>query len=138
MENTIDIASFFTKKNEEEGIWYEPKVEGRGIGIEFKLLGKASDANTIASEVYEKETDEASKEKDAVKRRDKNDKALAKRFAAVVTDVRATEGNTVFIEGKPLTYSRETVEYILLQSSVISEDILRAFIERENFMTKKH
>ena len=29
MENTIDIASFFTKKNEEEGIWYEPKVEGR-------------------------------------------------------------------------------------------------------------
>ena len=44
----------------------------------------------------------------------------------------------MFIEGKPLTYSRETVEYILLQSSVISEDILRAFIERENFMTKKH
>lgn len=138
MENTIDISDFFTKKNEEEGIWYEPQVEGRGIGIEFKLLGKASDANTIASEVFEKESDEASKEKDALKRKTLNDKALAKRIAAIVTDIRPVEGNSILIEGKPLTYSKETVEYILSQSSIISEDILKAFIERENFMTKKH
>lgn len=137
MENTIDIADFFTKKNEEEGIWYEPQVEGRGIGIEFKLLGKASDTNAIASEVYEKESDAASKEKDTIKKKDLSDKALAKRIAAIVTDVRPVGNNNIFIEGKPLTYSKDTVEYILSQSSVISEDILKAFIERENFMTKK-
>ena len=34
----IDISDFFTTQKEEEGVWFEPKVKGVGIGIEFKAI----------------------------------------------------------------------------------------------------
>ncbi len=137
----IDIADFFTSRNEEEGIWFEPKVkkDGKelGIGIEFRLLGNSSDAAVLAGELYEKELSVAEGEKDSVKKSHLERDALVKRIAAMVVDIRPKGGEEILIDGKPLSYSRQNVEAILAGSRVIRSQLLSAFMATENFMTRK-
>ena len=133
----IDISDFFTTQKEKEGIWFEPKVKGVGIGIEFKVLGTASDATIIAGEQYEKDSALAENEKDPVKKSHLNRDALVKRISAMVVDIRAKDEGEILIRGKPLTYSRENVEAILMGSRAIRTELLNAFMDSGNFMTRK-
>lgn len=137
----IDIADFFTTKNESEGIWFEPKIkkDGKetGIGIEFKLLGNASDEAVLAGEQYEKDLSLAEGEKDLVRKTRMEREALVKRISAMVIDIRARQGEEIVIDGKPLTYSKANVEAILEGSRVIRSQLLAAFMDTTNFMTRK-
>lgn len=133
----IDIADFFTTQKEEEGVWIEPKIKGKGIGIEFKVLGTASDATVIAGEQYEKDSALAEAEKDPVKKSHLNRDALVKRISAMVVDIRSKGDNSILIHGKPLTYSKENVEAILTGSRAIRTELLNAFMDAGNFMTRK-
>ena len=64
MAETLNVAKFFSKKNEEDGIWYEPKVRGVGVGFEVKVYGPNSTAAAIAQDKYQKARDEISKIED--------------------------------------------------------------------------
>jgi hypothetical protein len=41
------------------------------------------------------------------------------------------------LKGKPLVYSKENVETILDGSKAIKGDIMKAFLDTSNFMTRK-
>lgn len=136
-EDFIDISDYFTATNEKEGIWYEPKVKGRGIGIEFKILGKSSDASAIANEYYEKALAEADKESDTAKRSRLEAIALAKRVAAMVIDVRGKDGKNVRYKGNQLVFSKQVVEEIMIESEPIRSDLLHTLVDTSNFTKKK-
>lgn len=133
----VDIADFFTTENEKEGVWYEPVINGKGIGIEFKILGNSCDAAIRASEEYEKAIAASEKESDIVKRARLNSEAMAKRIEVMVTDIRGKDGKEILIKGQPLTYTKENVMMILNESKAIKSEILNAFTASETFMTKK-
>ena len=128
----IDISDFFTTDGEMNGVWYEPVVNGHGIGIEFKILGNSSDQAIMAAEQFEKDSAVAEKETNVVKKTRLEGAALNKRIAAMIVDVRGKD-----LKGKPLTYSKENVEAILDGSKAIRTDIMKAFLDSSNFMTRK-
>lgn len=134
---TVDIADFFTAEAEANGAWYEPVVNGKGIGIEFKLLGNSSDKAIVAAEAYEKALAESEKETDIVKRSRMERDALSKRIEVMVLDIRGKDGREILIRGKPLTYSKEAVMAILDGSKPIKTELLKAFTSSETFMTRK-
>lgn len=136
-KKVIDIADFFTTSREKEGVWYEPKIEDVGIGIEFKILGYSSDQNVISAEVYRKEHEEAEKETDPVKKNNMERDAVCKRIASLVTDIRGKDGNEIRIGGKPLSYSEEVVREILYENIDIRTDLFKATLETPNFQMKK-
>ena len=136
-EKSVDISQFFTTSNEKEGCWIEPKVNGIGIGIEFKVLGLSSDDVMIAADKYDKETEKIEKEADRVKKIKLGNDARVRRIASCVVDIRGKDGITPVIKGKPLTYSKEVVEEILMESPDIRDEILSASVNSANFMTKK-
>lgn len=133
----VDIADFFTTTREKEGVWYEPKVEGVGLGFEFKILGKASDENALSAEVYRKEHELAEKETDVAKRNELERNAVTKRVCAVITDLRAKDGVDLKMNGETLSYSKEMVYSIIYESIEIRTDVFAATFEDSNFMTKK-
>ena len=134
---TIDISDFFTTDGEMNGVWYEPVVNGHGIGIEFKILGNSSDQAIMAAEQFEKDSAVAEKETNVVKKTRLEGAALNKRIAAMIVDVRGKDGKEIMLKGKPLTYSKENVEAILDGSKAIRTDIMKAFLDSSNFMTRK-
>lgn len=134
---TVDIADFFTTEGETNGVWYEPVVNGRGIGIEFKVLGNSSDKAIMAAETYEKDLAACEKETDIVKKSRMERDALSKRIEVMVLDIRGKDGREILIQGKPLTYSKESVMAILDGSKPIRTELLKAFTTSETFMTKK-
>lgn len=133
----VDIGDYFTTDNETSGIWYEPVVNGKGIGIEFKILGNSSDQAIMAAEQYEKDYALTEKETDVLKKTRMEAKALTKRISAMVIDIRGKDGKEIAIKGKPLVYSKENVEMILDGSKAIKSDIMKAFLDTSNFMTRK-
>lgn len=133
----IELSDLFTTSNEREGIWYEPKVNGSGIGVEFKILGYASDENIISADVYSKEHEAVEKEKDPKKRAILDRDVQCKRIGACIVDCRPVEGNEVTIDGEPLVYSPKLVQKILYENIEIRADLFRATIDTSNFMKKK-
>ena len=133
----IDISDFFTTDGEMNGVWYEPVVNGHGIGIEFKILGNSSDQAIVAAEQFEKDSAVAEKETDVLKKTRLEGKALTKRIASMVIDIRGKDGKEITLKGKPLVYSKENVETILDGSKAIKSDIMKAFLDTSNFMTRK-
>lgn len=136
-EKSVDISKFFTTSNEKEGCWIEPKIKGVGIGIEFKILGLSSDEVMIAADKYDKESEKIEKESDRIKKIKMGNEARIRRIASCIVDIRGKDGAKPLINGKPLEYSKEIVEEILLESPDIRDEILAASINTENFMTKK-
>lgn len=136
-KKVVDIADFFTTSREKEGVWYEPKVDDVGIGIEFKILGYSSDQNVISAEVYRKEHEAAEAETDPVKKNNMERDAVCKRIASLITDLRGKNGNEIKIGGKPLTYSEDAVRQILYENIDIRTDLFRATLDTPNFQMKK-
>jgi len=138
MEDEIfDISDYFTKKNEEEGVWDEIRIDGKGIGWEFKIYGASSDEAVIASEQYEKDIEAASTEGDPVKRNQLETEAVIKRLVAVIIDIRRKDGKPFLIQGKPFQNTKENIRFILEQSRVIRKGLLSSLAGNTTFMTKK-
>lgn len=133
----INLEDLFETTNQKEGIWFEPEINGEKVGIEFKILGAASDVNVIAAEKFTKATDEADKEKDTIKKRDKNILAICDRVSAMVIDIRGANGDELILGGKKVEYSKELVDKILFENIDIRTSLLEAILSSENFMTKK-
>lgn len=87
--------------------------------------------------MYRKEHEIAEKESDPVKKNELERKAVVKRICSVITDIRAKDGNEIYIGDEPLVYSDEVIYRIIYESIEIRTDVFAATFEDSNFMTKK-
>ena len=134
MAETLNVAKFFSKKNEEDGIWYEPKVRGVGVGFEVKVYGPNSTAAAIAQDKYQKARDEISKIEDLKAKNEATDKMLAEYAAALVCDIRGLNGvELVNDDNTPVTI--KDIKNILYNAPILASDIARFETNQNNFLS---
>ena len=135
MSKVINVGDFYSKDNEENGMWYEAKVRGVGTGIEFKLFGPNSSASAVAQDKYQKARDEIAKIEDVKAKNEATDKMLAEYAAALVCDIRGKDGQELQNEdGTPVTV--KDVYTILFNAPVLASDIAKFETNQNNFLSK--
>lgn len=133
--STLDISSFFSRENEEKGVWYEPTVKGQKVGFELRIYGPNSKAVSIADEKFQKERDEANAIEDNSEKAKKMDEILARRFASYISDIRGKDGLKLEMNGKEVT--KDDIFTIIYNSPVIALDISRFAMKQDNFLGNK-
>lgn len=133
MAETLNVAKFFSKKNEEDGIWYEPKVRGVGVGFEVKVYGPNSTAAAVAQDKYQKARDEIAKIEDLKAKNEATDKMLAEYAAALVSDIRGIKLELVNEDNTPVTI--KDIKDILYNAPVLASDIARFETNQNNFLS---
>lgn len=132
MAESINIAKFFTKKNEEEGVPHELYIGGEKTGIVAYVYGVNSNAVTLANETYRKEMAEINAIKDPLVKAKKTDAAFAKRVAAFVKKFEGVDGQPLVIDNTPVTEG----DYIKIidNSPLIARAILEYASDTEGFL----
>ena len=131
-ETTLDISSFFSRDNEENGKWYEPSVKGKPAGFEFKIYGPNSKAVALADEKFQEAREKANAIEDKEEKAKKMDEVLAERFTGYIADVRGKDGRKLVIKGKEVT--KDDIYTIILNSPVIALDVSRFAMKQDNFL----
>lgn len=135
MAKTVDITKYFTRDNEENGIWKELILNGEKSGIEACIYGVNSNSVTLANENYRKEMAEVSNIKDVDLRHEKTEAAFAKRMTGLVKDFRNKEtGESLGKTGKPMTY--DEIFNVMFNSPIIARAVLEISTETELFLVK--
>ena len=82
-ENTVlDIAQFFSRDNENNGVWFEPEINGKKCGFEFLVCGVNSNTASVADEKWNKQRSELKAIEDPKERAKKDDEIFAEEVAA--------------------------------------------------------
>lgn len=136
-KKVINIEDFFTTKNEEEGMWFEPSIEGIPCGIEFLVTGLHAEENVSKMEHFDKLQGDLNKIKDPIERAKENKRLDAKRVASLVKGIRPTEGCEINFEGKPLEFSIPLIEELFYQSPLIKLAVADYSLKVVNFMNRK-
>lgn len=136
-KKVINIEDFFTTKNEEEGMWFEPSVEGIPCGIEFLVTGLHAEENVSKMEHYDSLQKDLKKIKDPIERAKEEKRLDAKRVASLIKGLRATEDCEINFNGKPLEFSVPLIEEIFYQSPLIKLAVAEFSISVVNFMNWK-
>lgn len=133
----VNVEDFFTTKNEEDGMWFEPSIEGIPCGIEFLVTGLHAEENVSKMEHFDSLQKDLKKIKDPIERAKEEKKLDAKRVASLVKGIRAAEGCEINFDGKPLEFSIPLIENIFYQSPLIKLAIADYSISVVNFMNRK-
>jgi hypothetical protein len=136
-ERVINIEDFFTVDNENEGMWFEPKVNGEPCGIEFLVTGRGSSENTANTERYEKELAKLQDIKDPIEKVDKAKELDANFVATFVKGIRPAEGAKLNFGGKPLEYSVPLIQKFLFKSPLIKGEIVAFAKDTTNFIKRE-
>lgn len=136
-KKVINIEDFFTTKNEEEGMWFEPSIEGIPCGIEFLVTGLHAEENVSKMEHFDKLQSDLSKIKDPIERAKETKRLDAKRVASLVKGIRPTEDCEIDFEGKPLEFSIPLIEELFYQSPLIKLAVADYSLKTVNFMNRK-
>ena len=131
----LDLSSFFSRDNEENGTWYEPSVKGQKVGFEVKVYGPNSKAVSVADEKFQKARDEANAIEDQVEKAKVLDKILAERFSSYIADIRGKNGRKLTINGKEVT--KDDIYTIIYNSPTIALDVSRFAMKQDNFLGNK-
>lgn len=134
----VNIEDFFTADNEDSGVWFEPRIKGNPCGIEFLVTGANTDKNAAQAERFKKERAKIEELKDPEERAKKLKEIDAKRGADFVIGIRPAKGCKINFDGQELTYSKPTIEKILLGAPLIRIEIINFAYETENFMKGKN
>ncbi len=134
---TVNLEDFFTEDNERNGIWFEPKIDGRPCGIEFLVTGAGTDSNLVENERYDKAMAEAEDIKDQIEKVNKKKEIDANRVACLVKGIRAVKGKNVMFEGKPLEYSVPLIQKLMLKSPLIKLEIVKFATKTANFIKRE-
>lgn len=136
-KNIVNLEDFFTDDNEQDGIWFEPKIKGIPCGFEFLVTGTGTDENIANSERFEKAMAETEDIKDPIERVKKQKILDANRVAEFVKGIRASEGHEVLSGGKPVEYSVPLIQKILLKSPLIKLELIRFAKDTANFIKRE-
>lgn len=118
---TIDIEQYFSRKEDDGGVWFEPDVNGKKIGVEFFIHGPNSDKAMVSNDYYQKMRDLATRIKDDNEREHFLQLALADRYASCISDMRSTNGSEIKLNNKPATI--KDVKEILYKAPQILNSI---------------
>ena len=118
---TLEIEQYFSDKNDDGAVWFEPIVNGKEIGMEFLLHGPNSNAAMKADDRYRFLRDIASRFKDDTTREDMLLKAEAERYANCISDIRGKDGRKLLVGGKEM--SIKDLKDILYKSPSILKSI---------------
>lgn len=132
----IDIADFFTKENQDNGVWCEPSLDGK-IGVEFLVIGAESNEAAQLFADYDKDMGRIKDIKDVSTKNEEIRKALATTAAKITKDFRAKNGKPLLIKGEPLKYSFNACYTIMYNSPSIADELIRFSRKDTNFMAKK-
>lgn len=137
MENkVIDITQYFSRNNEENGIWKELFLNGSMSGIEACIYGVNSNHINLANENYKKEIAEISQIKDIELKNSKTEIAFAKRLSGFVKDFRNKETKeSLGKDGKQMTESE--IYEVMFNSPIIARAVLEIATETELFLEKE-
>lgn len=133
-DNVIDVSKFYSKDNEENGVWYEIKVRGVGTNIEAKLYGPNSKAASVAWEKYQKALDEISKIEDAGAKSEAKDMALVEYATALVSDIRG-KGDFKLVNKDGTPFTVRDVKTMLYNAPVMASDIAKFQGNQNNFLS---
>lgn len=133
---TVDISAFFNRKNEEEGVWFEPEILGEPLGLRFKVIGSNSNAAAKATADYRREMDKVSAIKDEGEKNERTMEAIAKYTSALTRDIKPAEGVKAVNGGAEFSYTEEGCYQVMLNSSVIARAVLDFAYSDRNFMNK--
>lgn len=135
MKNAINISQFFSKQNEEEGKWYEPKVRGVGVGFEVKVYGPNSSAASMAQDKYQKARDEINKISDEKAKIEATDKMLAEYAAALICDIRPIGNKKLTMTENGPEVTIKDIKEIMYQAPILASDIARFESNQNNFLS---
>lgn len=133
----INLEDFFTQKNETEGVWHEPVIDGVPMGMEFLMIGIHSDEGVSLMEHYDRLSKELQKEKDPKIRAKKEAENDAERVASLVKGIRAVEGYELQKGGKEINFSIPVVKELLYNAPLVKMDLIEFAIKTANFMNRK-
>jgi hypothetical protein len=133
---TIKIENFFTRDNEEKGVWFEAIVNGQPTGIEGLVLGANSSTAIIATNQWNKEIEEQKLIEDDVERNVQYEMSCAKRVAAIVSKLRGKGGKELSFKGKT-TLDKSDIELIMLNSPAMAASFLNFSNRNANFLEGK-
>lgn len=136
-KRTVHIEDFFTKDNEENGKWFEPKIEGQGCGFEFLVTGATTNEAMADDEHYDKLYAQAEDIKDPIERYNKKQEIDAERCARLVKGIRAAEDCEVDFGGKAIEYSVPLIEQIFLKSPLIKKAVVAYATKTANFINRE-
>jgi hypothetical protein len=132
---SVCVADFFSKENEDNGIWYEVKVRGVGTGIELKVYGPNSNHASVAQDKYRKAREEVDKIDDVSARSEATDKILAEFASALIADIRGKDGvKLVNKDGSDTTV--KDIKDIMLNAPIIASDVVKFQQNQNNFLSK--
>lgn len=135
MAKTIDITKYFTRDNEENGIWKELYLNGSASGIEACVCGVNSNSVNLANETYKKDMNEISLINDSKLKNEKAELAFAKRMSGFVKDFRNKEtGESLGENGKQMT--PQEILNVMFNSPMIARAVLEISSETELFLGK--
>lgn len=137
-ERVINIEDFFTAEREEEGVWFEPIVNGIPCGIEFLVTGANTDKNAAQAERFKKQRAEIEVLKDPEERSKKLKEIDAKRAADFIHGIRPAEGCKINFGGSALEYSKPNIEKIMFGAPLIRVEIIGFAYETANFMKREN
>lgn len=133
---TIKIENFFTRDNEENGVWFEAVVNGQKTGIEGLVLGSNSSSAIIATNQWNKEIEEQKLIEDEVERNNAYEISCAKRVAAIVSKLRGKDGKDLSFRGKT-SLDKTDIEMIMLNSPALAASFLNFSNRNANFLEGK-
>lgn len=134
MSKTINLEDLFTEEREKEGVWFEPKIKGKGCGIEFLVTGRSTDENVAGGERYDKALGELEEVKDPLEKVKKQKELFANRVAEFVKGIRPASNSELMYNGKPLEYSVPMIQKLLQQAPLITGQIFSFVTDTTNFM----
>lgn len=133
---TIKIENFFTRDNEEKGVWFEAVVNGQPTGIEGLVLGANSSTAIIATNQWNKEIEEQKLIEDDIERNAQYEMSCAKRVAAIVSKLRGKDGKELSFKGKT-SLDKSDIEEIMLNSPAMAASFLNFSNRNANFLEGK-
>lgn len=135
-EETFEISDLFTKEQEDNGVWYEPEVRGRPLGIRFKIIGDGSAEGAVIINSLMKELEKIKSMENTTEKADKERQITAKYISKLVKDMEATREG-VLLHGNPVKYNQDNVYDIFYNALYICNDVYAFSRKSINFIKEK-
>lgn len=135
VENEINVLDFFSKDNEEKGMWFEATIKGEPTGIEFKIFGPNSNQVWKLNNEYSKSLKELDNIQDDEERKVRSDKLLVDMMTGRVCDIRGKDGAVLKINDKEVT--KDDVRTIFENAPSIVYSVWEIAQNEDNFLGKR-
>lgn len=135
-ENDIlDVAQFFSRENENNGVWFEPEIKGVKCGFEFLVCGVNSNTASLADEKWNKKKSELESIEDPEARAKRDDEIFAERIAGFILDIRGKNKKRLIAKGKEVT--KDDIPLIIYNSPALAVEVSKFASNLENFLGQK-